>query len=182
MNEIIVREATIADVADIQRLAHLLVGFEFERGWAPDIDPQWAFTQSGVSHIKRQLTGEDGIVLVAMCDEEVIGFLGGRIRQEERETERETVGGLQGIFVLPAFRRKRVGTRLIDRFLEWCELQNLAKSTVAVAPANDAAIALYERMGFEASTLILERRSGCAADKDPTRTIPGFARQSRQVP
>ena len=32
MNEIIIREATIADVADIQHLAHLLARFEFERG------------------------------------------------------------------------------------------------------------------------------------------------------
>ena len=30
---------------------------------------------------------------------------------------------------------------------------------VAVAPANDAAIALYETMGFDATTLILERQS-----------------------
>ena len=159
MNEIIIREATIADVADIQHLAHLIARFEIERGWAPDIDPRWAFTEAGISYIKQQLTGEDGIVLVATCDDQVIGFLGGCIRQEKRGP----VGGLQGIFVLPSYRRKRVGTRLIDRFLEWCELQNLPKSTVAVAPANDAAIALYERMGFEASTLILERRSGCAA-------------------
>jgi GNAT superfamily N-acetyltransferase len=154
MSEIIIREATIADMADIQRLAHLLARFEFERGLAPDIDPQWAFTEAGAGHIERQLTGENGIVLVATCDEEVIGFLGGHIRQERRGP----VGGLQGIFVLPAFRRKRVGTGLVARFLQWCERQNLDKASVSVAPANDAAIALYETMGFEASTLILERQ------------------------
>lgn len=154
MSEIIIREATIADVADIQRLAHLLAKFEFERGLASDIDPQWAFTEAGVSYIERQLTAEDGIVLVATCDEEVIGFLGGHIRQERRGP----VGGLQSMFVLPTFRRKRVGTKLIAHSLQWCELQSLDKASVAVAPANDAAITLYEAMGFEASTLILERQ------------------------
>ena len=155
MNEIIIREATIADVADIQHLAHLIARFEIERGWAPDIDPQWAFTQAGVSYIKQQLTGEDGIVLVATCDDQVIGFLGGCIIQEKRGP----VGGVQGMFVLPAYRRKRVGTRLVARFLQWCDHQNLDRVSVAVAPANDAALALYETMGFDATTLILERQS-----------------------
>ena len=160
MNEIIIREATIADVADIQRLAHLIARFEVERGWAPDIDPQWAFTQAGVSYIKQQLTGEDGIVLVATCDDQVIGFLGGCIRQEKQGPwSVGRVGGLQGVFVLPDYRRKRIGTRLAARFLQWCDHQNLDKVSVAVAPANDAAIALYETMGFDATTLILERQS-----------------------
>jgi GNAT superfamily N-acetyltransferase len=154
MSEIIIREATTADVADIQRLAHLLARFEFESGLAQDIDPQWAFTEAGVSYIRRQLAGEDSIAIVATCDGEVVGFLGGGIRQEKGSP----VGGLQGVFVLPAFRRRKVGARLVAHFLQWCELQNLNKASVAVAPANDAAISLYATMGFEASTLILERR------------------------
>jgi GNAT superfamily N-acetyltransferase len=160
MNEIIVREAAVADVADIQHLAHLLARFEFERGWAPDIDPQWAFTEAGVSFIKQQLTREDGILLVATCDKQAIGFLGGCIRQEKQGPwSVGRVGGLQGVFVLPAYRRKRIGTRLVARFLQWCDHRNLDKVSVAVAPANDAAIALYETMGFDATTLILERQS-----------------------
>ena len=98
VSEIIIREATIVDVADVQRLARLLAQFEFECGFDQDIDPQWAFTEAGVSRIRRQLTGEDGIALVATCDGEVVGFLAGGIRQEKEGP----VGGLQGVFVLPA--------------------------------------------------------------------------------
>jgi len=178
MNEIIIREATIADIVDIQHLAHLLARLEFESGWAAEVDPQWASTEAGISFLKRELTREDGILLVATCDEQAIGFLGGWIRPEEQgpvgevqgqdtnhkdktrpwQVRQGPVGGLQGVFVLPAFRRRGVGARLIDRFLEWCELRNLDKASVAVAPANEAAIALYESMGFEATTLILERQ------------------------
>ena len=154
VNAIVVREATLADLTDIQRLAHLLARFEFEGGLDLDIDPDWALSEAGASYLERQLAGEDSIVLVAMCDREVIGFLGGSTRQESRGP----VGGLEGVFVLPAFRRKKVGTRLIARFLQWCETRNLAKVSVAVAPANDAAIALYETMGFEAAALIMERK------------------------
>ena len=147
-------------MADIQHLAHLLARFELERGWAPDIDLQWAFTEDGVRFIKQQLTREDGILLVATCDKQAIGFLGGGIRQEKQGPwSVGRVGGLQGVFVLPAYRRKRIGTRLVARFFQWCDHQNLDKVSVAVAPANDAAIALYETMGFEASTLIMERQS-----------------------
>ena len=153
MSETIIREATLADVADIQRLAHLLARFESEHGFAPDIDPQWAFSEAAVRHIRRQIDAEDGIALVATCDDQVIGFLAGGTRQESRGP----VGGLQGVFVLPAYRREKVGSKLISRFLQWCENQDLDKASVAVAPANDAAITLYETVGFEASTLILER-------------------------
>ena len=160
MNEIIIREAAVADVVAIQHLAHLLAQFEFERGWAPDIDPQWALTEAGVRFIKQQITREDGILLVATCDKQAIGFLGGGIRQEKQGPWCVgRVGGLQGVFVLPAYRRKKVGSELIARFLQWCENQDLDKALVAVAPANDAAIGLYETMGFDATTLILERQS-----------------------
>jgi GNAT superfamily N-acetyltransferase len=143
----------MAEMADIQRLAHLLARFELECGFALDTDPEWALTEAGANHIQQALSEEDGIALAATCDEEVVGFLGGGIRQEKRGP----VGGLEGLFVLPAFRRKGVGTRLVACFLQWCERQNLDQVSVAVAPANDAAIALYETMGFGASTLILER-------------------------
>jgi len=89
MNEIIVREAAIADVADIQHLAHLLARLEFERGWAPEVDPQWPFAEAGVSFIQPQLTREDGILLVATCDSQAIGFLGGGLlRPEARDVSR----------------------------------------------------------------------------------------------
>ena len=41
-----------------------------------------------------------------------------------------------------------MGRRLGARFLHWCAHKNLDKVSVAVAPANDAAIALYESLGY----------------------------------
>lgn len=154
-SKIVVREATIEDLEGVQRLGHLLAKFEYERGFDPEINPQWAFSEAGANHLKQTITGEDSVALVAISDDCVAGLLIGGMR----EGRRGLTGALEGMFVLPAYRRKKVGTRLVAQFLRWCELRNLDKATVAVAPANDPAIALYEQMGFEASTLILTKRN-----------------------
>jgi ribosomal protein S18 acetylase RimI-like enzyme len=150
----IVREATLHDLEDIRRLGHLLARSEYESGFDPDIDPDWAFSDAATRHTAQRITDDDCITLVAVDADEVVGFLMGSIR----EAKRGPTGALESMLVLPHYRKRGIGTRLVERFLDWARRRHLQCVTVAVAPANEAAVALYRHMGFQEQTLILERR------------------------
>ena len=152
--EVCIREATLYDVEGIRHLVYLLRAFEYESGFNADIDPEWAFSQAATDRIVGSITDGTCISLVAACDDHIVGFLVG----STRDAKGDAAGALDGMLVLPQYRRQGIGTSLIARFLDWTRQKGLRRVTVAVAPANDPAIALYKRMGFREQTLILERR------------------------
>ena len=53
-----------------------------------------------------------------------------------------------GMFVAESHRRRGVGKALLEAAIEWARPRGLHKLTLEVFPHNDAAIALYRRLGF----------------------------------
>jgi ribosomal protein S18 acetylase RimI-like enzyme len=152
---IAVRRATLHDLEDIRKLGHLLARFEYESGFDTDIDPDWAFSDAATRHTAQRITDDECIALVAVDADEVVGFLMGSIR----EAKGGPTGALESMLVLPHYRKRGIGRGLVERFLDWTRRKGLQRFTVAVAPANKAAVALYLQMGFQEQTLILERRA-----------------------
>ena len=58
---------------------------------------------------------------------------------------------LISMWVSPAMRGERVGERLVTAVVEWARAAGFKKILLDVADENLAAIALYERLGFEAT-------------------------------
>ncbi len=54
-----------------------------------------------------------------------------------------------GMALLPEWRRKGIGSALLAEMLRWARRQGAYKITLQVWPHNEAAIALYEKFGFE---------------------------------
>ena len=154
MNLIYIRAATLHDVESIRHLGHLLATFEYESGFDADIDPEWAFSEAATNHTVQRITDSECVALVAVCADETVGFLIGSIR----DGRGGTAGALESMLVLPRYRRRKIGTRLLESFIDWTIRKGLKRVTVAVAPANGPAIALYKQMGFQEQTLILEMR------------------------
>lgn len=51
--------------------------------------------------------------------------------------------------VSPDYRRRGVARELLERSYDWCEVVGVVKLSLQVRAGNSAAIALYERAGFE---------------------------------
>jgi GNAT superfamily N-acetyltransferase len=141
-------------VEGIRHLGHLLSTFEKESGFDADIDPEWAVSEAATDHTVQRITDSECVALVAVCTDEIVGFLMGSIR----DAKGVAAGALESMLVLPQYRKRKIGTRLIERFLDWTRRRGLKRVTVAVAPANGPAIALYKQMGFQEQTLIWGRR------------------------
>ena len=54
-----------------------------------------------------------------------------------------------GMAILPEWRGKGIGSALLEALLAWAEANDSHKMELRVWPHNEAAIALYEKFGFE---------------------------------
>lgn len=166
---ITVRPATPADLPALQELHAALCAAERASGYDDSADATFAASPSGRSYLVARING-DGLALVAHDGTVPAGYLVAGVRSGPRGA----ASGLESMFVTPAFRRRGIGTALLERFIAWHRSSGLASASLAVSPGNHAAIALYERAGFRGATLVMELAS-------ETRTHDSNVRRHRRT-
>jgi len=78
-------------------------------------------------------------VFVAVAEGSVVGF-----------ADLGWVGAAElGMALLPEWRGRGIGSALLEACIEWAVSQDIVKMELKVWPHNEAAIALYEKFGFE---------------------------------
>ncbi len=90
---------------------------------------------------------------------EAVGYLAGRLR--DADTLRPVgVAELESMYVREGSRDSGVGARLVEEFLGWARERGAERASVTAYAANERAIRFYERLGFAARSLSLERKIG----------------------
>ena len=80
--------------------------------------------------------------LVALDDaDRVVGYAGVQVILDE--------GYITNVAVFPEYRRLGVAAKIIEVYMNFAQANQLAFLTLEVRPSNAAAIALYQRFGFE---------------------------------
>ena len=79
--------------------------------------------------------------IVAECDGEIAGYIGFWIIAGECN--------INNVAVLPSYRRKHVGSMIIDNIIKSCEKEGITRFTLEVRKSNDPAIGLYTKYGFK---------------------------------
>jgi ribosomal protein S18 acetylase RimI-like enzyme len=67
-------------------------------------------------------------------------------------------GEIESIFVNPLHRGRGIGTKLIEKALDWLEVKGTKRNIVAVAVGNEQVYAFYERFGFFPRRTLLEQK------------------------
>jgi RimJ/RimL family protein N-acetyltransferase len=145
-----IREATLADV---DRLLELLVAVAGEGRWIGTEAP--VDLERRRQRMVEDVEGDSVIVLVAEADGELVGELGLHLA-------RYGVADL-GMLVAAGWRGRGVGTALLAEAVDRARKAGAHKIALQVWPHNAAAIALYERFGFEREGYLrrhYRRRSG----------------------
>ena len=101
---------------------------------------------------RNELKHEHGIFLVALVNSAVVGYGGIWLVIDEAH--------VTNIAISPDFRRQGIGRKLMIELLTRAKERGMTCSTLEVRASNDAAIRLYEELGYSITT----RRKGYYPD------------------
>ncbi|KAF5089114.1 Acetyltransferase (GNAT) family protein [anaerobic digester metagenome] len=71
----------------------------------------------------------------------------------------ELEGEIDSIYVDEAWRSEGIGSRLMERALEWMDENHVKKRRILVANGNNEALEFYARYGFYHRATVLEQRT-----------------------
>ena len=133
-----VRMATVADLAGVVTM---------ERGIAGA--PHWGEAEYAVIFAADR-SADDAVrrcLIVAEAEDGLLGFAVGKVIGFGPSGSKG-VGELESVAVDPAVRRGGVGRALCEAVIDWCRGQRAEEMELEVRVGSDAAIALYEGLGF----------------------------------
>lgn len=118
---------------------------------ARDIDAVLAIQSAapGAAQWKREayeaiLNGGSERLIVAECSATLVGFASYRVIAPEAE--------LLNLAIIPAFRRRRIGTRLLQEVIRAARECGVRDLFLEVREGNHGALQLYEHFGFQISS------------------------------
>jgi putative acetyltransferase len=115
-----------------------------------------------VTAVQRGLIGKNGPVYYALDGERVVGWCDIFPEENPRQSHR---GGL-GMGIIPEFRGRGIGSKLLSATLDHAKKFGLEKVELNVYTSNTLAVALYKKFGFKEEGLIKNYRKldGCYFD------------------
>ena len=167
---IVIRRATRADLPAIGRLGALLVKthHDFDKRRFIPATPQ---TEHGYgSFLGTQLVEPNVVVLVAVQDEQVIGYTYAGVEGRDYMALRGPAGVLYDIIVDPARRRHGVGRMLLDATVARLDSLGAPQVVLSTAERNEAAQRLFASAGFRRTMVEMTRDRG---DDDEGRARAG---------
>ena len=142
----LVRKATATDQEKIVKL-RIALQHHLEQS-NPVI---WQVTKTGqqelVQQVNRMMTDDASLVMVAEHNTKIIGFANARILQRT-EYEPNKVGFIIMAFIEKEYRRRGIGTQLIQKLCKYFEAENVHNITLRYVLGNQEAEAFWQHLGF----------------------------------
>lgn len=103
--------------------------------------------------VVERMGNEDIEYYVALVDGHCVGFVDVEFKKEKNKKEKEKnkkekQAKILGLAVLPEFRRRGIGTRLLNKALAISRKRGAKKAVILVAKDNISAQRVYARKGF----------------------------------
>ena len=157
--EVRIREAGPGDVPTVVGLSDAL--FREDAGSRdPTTNQDWALQEGRAYFAVLLADGAAGCWLAeSVPGGEAVGYLAGRLR-DGGPLRPLRLATLESMYVREGARGRGVGARLVGRFLSWARERGALRASVTAYAANEGAVRFYEREGFSARKLSLERDIG----------------------
>ena len=92
-------------------------------------------------------------LLIAHNQSELMGYFLGFLKDCLAETPAQ-IGYVNGLYVLPPFRRQQVAQQLIENGLEWFRSKNISLIELYITQGNQTATELWKKNGFFATDTV----------------------------
>jgi ribosomal protein S18 acetylase RimI-like enzyme len=109
---------------------------------------------SYVEFVTRDMLGRIDHSFVAEHDEEIGGFIVGRIRGPNEEEQEAKIGEILIVGVLPEYRRQNVGTRLAVALLDSFRSGGIEQVVMLIDPRDKHLLNFCDHIGLKPSRLI----------------------------
>ena len=141
----VIRKAIDKDVEILNNYLTLLI--KDEKQYDPGIDEDFEVTNMYDNYIND----DSKLLIVAVEDEKVVGYLYGKIKQAD-PTYKYITARLGAIYVDSNYRNKGIATSLIEYFKKWSLEKEAHKLEVNVWSNNIKAKSIYEKAGFKTAS------------------------------
>ena len=152
----LIRRANLNDIQAISKLGDILL--KYDHDFDPTINLNWLEEPDGLDFIKKRITNTDGIVLLALVDDIIVGYLMGGLIDPEPYRIPQRLAELEEVIVHNDYRGQDIGSELINHFFTWCNEHQASRARVVVSADNARAISLYRHFAFQDYDLILEKK------------------------
>jgi diamine N-acetyltransferase len=149
-----IREAISDDWRVLQKLNNEV--FLHDKEFDDELDLNWPFSEEGVNYYKSLASGEYGKCYIAEIDKNPVGYIA--LGEKDFGYRKGKYIELENMGVLPEYRSKGIGHKLVERAKEWAKDQKATKLYVSAYWDNKGAIKFYETEGFEPIDEGLEAR------------------------
>lgn len=99
------------------------------------------------SFFEKRINLENNIILVAKNDDNIIGYIYGYIRNDNK-IKKELEANIESLYIEEIYRNNKVGTRLINEFINIATLKNVKYIFIENKYSNKIASSLYNKLGF----------------------------------
>jgi ribosomal protein S18 acetylase RimI-like enzyme len=157
MDGLMIRAATLSDRQQLRRAVIEL--HDYERRLHSSRLPGDQTADAYLDWVQKR-AADHGIVLIAEIDGAFAGFVAGWIEEErhiEETPDSNRFAYVSDICVLPAFRRRRIASRLLDAVERRLRGEGVTRVRLCTLAANSAARASYERSGYAAYEVVYEK-------------------------
>jgi GNAT superfamily N-acetyltransferase len=142
MSDIVIREATPADLDALLQCEQGIVGYE---------RPFDGTLKDGEIHyydLAEMIVADDVQVVVAEVEGNVVGSGYARIEKPKPYHKHTDYAYLGCMYVDPEFRGKGINSLVLDALKAWCRSRNITELRLEVYTYNQPAIKAYEKAGF----------------------------------
>lgn len=151
-----IRKVTKEEVVKIQVLNDKI--FFKNREFDSDLDHNWAMGPNGTKYFNDTFENDKALFILAEKDSEIIGYLAASPVSAAYSYKLSRYIELENIGVLPEYRKRGVGLKLLKYFEEWSRKQGYEKVILDSYYKNTSAIDFYKKNGFEPINIKLEKK------------------------
>ena len=155
--DVTIRRAIPGDLPALGRLGTLLVKTHHDFDPRRFIPPTRQTPAGYASFLGTQLEAADVVVLVAVQDEQVVGYTYAGVEGQDWMSLRGPAGVLYDIVVDPDRRRHGVGRMLFDATVALLESLGASQVVLSTAERNDQAQRLFASAGFRRTMIEMTR-------------------------
>jgi len=142
---VIIRKATIRDFEKIKQIRAEF--FLLEASTDKYVNPEWVKRGMPIA-IGKGLRNKNEQYHIAEEDGQLIGFAASEIIKNPHWAKHKELGHLYNLYVIPKYQGKGIGTKLLEKALEWLKERKIKDIKILTYAENKKAQKLYKRYGF----------------------------------